>query len=68
MESAPEAREGHQMSVLRASLVWALRRSPKDGEDGHHHPSVSEGSTQPAVYMIQLGGTSPSSLQWGDQP
>ena len=31
---------------------------------------LSEGSTQPAVYMIQiqLGGTSPWSLQWGDQP
>ena len=29
---------------------------------------LPEGSTQPAVYMIQLGGTSPWSLQWGDQP
>ena len=29
---------------------------------------LSEGSTQPAVYMIQLGGTSTWSLQWGDQP
>ena len=46
-----------------------------DGE-GHHPRMVRmatiihlpEGSTQPAVYMIQLGGTSPWSLQWGDQP
>ena len=31
---------------------------------------LSEGSTQPAVYMIriQLGGPSPSSSKWGDQP
>ena len=29
---------------------------------------LPEGSTQPAVYMIQLGGKSPWSLQWGDQP
>ena len=29
---------------------------------------LPEGSTQPAVYMIQLGGTSPWSLQWDDQP
>ena len=27
---------------------------------------LSEGSTQPTVYMIQLGETSPWSLQWGD--
>ena len=42
-------------------------------DGGHpHHPWViihlPEGSTQPAVYKIQLGGTSPWSLQWGDQP
>ena len=49
-----------------------------DDGDHPHHPWVmvrmvpiihlSEGSTQPAVYMIQLGGTSPWSLHWGDQP
>ena len=46
-----------------------------DDGDHPHHPWVmvtiiylSEGSTQPAVYKIQLGGTSPWSLQWGDQP
>ena len=29
---------------------------------------LSKASAQPAVYMIQLGGTSPWSLQWGDRP
>ena len=41
-----------------------------------HHPSMvtiihlSSGSTEPAVYTIRtrLGGVSPWSLQWGDQP
>ena len=46
---------------LEASGKWMMLRMVTINH-------FSEGSSQPAVYMIQLGGTSPWSLQWGDQP